>query len=762
MYIKSKISSILNHLCQPAWISVMQWIPVALVLSLSLISCKPSQGSTERSSGFIEWVDPFIGTGGHGHTFPGATVPNGMVQLSPDSRVDGWDACSGYHISDSAILGFSHTHLSGTGIGDYGDVLFMPTVGTQMAVPGSAKDPDAGYASRKSKGTEVAYPGYYSVVLDDYDVKVELTATQRTGFHRYHYPEGDAGLIIDLGHTIHGHKNIRNELEVVNDREIRGVKMTEGWAKEHVVYFHAVFSSPFSASILKEGSFATLKFMKHPGTLEVKVGISSVDYRGAKNNLDEENPDWNFGQIAAQASAAWEALLSKVKVTGGSKDQKTIFYTAMYHAGLAPYTFSDVDGRYVGMDREIRQSDRTIYTVFSLWDTFRAYHPMNTIIKPAINQDMINSLLVKYDEGGILPKWELAGNYTGTMIGYHAVSVIVDAYMKGQRNFDVEKAYEAILHATKYDTTTVPFHTVGVAGQLMPMGKYYNESMGFIPADLENESVSKALEYAYNDWCIAQMAKDLGKSEDYNYFMERSKRYARYFDEETGFMRGKLSTGGWREPFNPKFSQHRKDDYTEGNAWQYTWFVPHDVEGLVALFGGEAQFSTKLDQLFSESSEIEGEGSSVDISGLIGQYAHGNEPSHHIAYLYNYIGEPWKTQEVVDKILTTLYFNDPNGLSGNEDCGQMSSWYVLSAMGIYQVAPGSTTYTLGRPIFDHVELNLENGKTFEIVARNNSPESKYVKTVSLNGQKLERPFLDHSAIESGGKLEFEMTHSADQ
>lgn len=730
---------------------------LAVAVSYSCSNLTAEQGQEKENvfqkKGKIQWVNPFIGTGGHGHTFPGVTLPNGMVQLSPDTRLNGWDACSGYHISDEAILGFSHTHLSGTGIGDYGDILFMPTTGKQYSNQGTAEKPDKGYASRKRKDTETAKPGYYSVVLEDYNVQVELTSSLRTGFHRYTYNNTEAGVIVDLNHTLQSHANVKAKIEFVGKNEIRGVKVTRGWARQHQVFFHAVFSRPFKDfELLNDDGLAKIQFDENTKEVLVKVGISSVDYDGAKNNLDNEIADWDFNKVKFKASNTWEEYLSKIEVTGGTEDQKTVFYTALYHTGMAPYTFSDIDGRYIGMDREIHQSDDPIYTVFSLWDTFRAYHPLNTIINPSANQQMINSLLTKYEQGGVLPKWELAGNYTGTMIGYHAVPVIVDSYMKGQRNFDIEKAYQAIVHASKYDTASVDFFDEDIQMRLMAKGKYYNEELGYVPADLENESVSKALEYAYNDWCIAQMAKDLGEEEDFKKFMDRSKRYEKYFDSKTGFMRGKLSTGGWKEPFNPRFSRHRKDDYVEGNAWQWTWFVPHDVDGLISLFGGNDHFVAKMDQLFSESSEILGEHSSGDISGMIGQYAHGNEPSHHIAYLYNYSDAPEKTQQMVHQILNTQYFNDYNGLSGNEDCGQMSAWYIMSAIGIYQVAPGDPTYTLGSPIFDNIKIHLENGETFEINVKNNEFSSFNVEEFSINDKELITPFITHQDIIKGGKL----------
>ncbi|MFY0653478.1 MAG: GH92 family glycosyl hydrolase [Cyclobacteriaceae bacterium] len=746
------------------------------VLLLCVLGCSAPEIQNEnhevKSKDNSKYVNNFIGTGGHGHTFPGATTPNGMVQLSPDTRTLGWDACAGYHYSDSSILGFSHTHLSGTGIGDMGDILFMPYTGETKLSPGSPEDPDSGYRSRFRHSSEKTSPGYYSVELDDYGVTAELTASKRVGFHRYTFAENEKqALLIDLRHTIHGHQNPTHEFKVISDTEIAGYKRTRGWAKNHHVYFHAKFNKPFGSTfysdlkklentgieVSKENLTAILEFSdsnKEP--LMAKVGISSVDYEGAKKNLEAEIKDWDFEVVQQSAAAEWKEKLSAINVKGGTDDQKKIFYTALYHTSVSPYIFNDVDGRYRGMDQEIHKTDKNIYTVFSLWDTFRAFHPLMTIVDAAKNEEYIQTLLDVYDKGGILPKWELAANYTGTMIGYHAVPVIVDAYFKGQRNFDVEKAYEAIVHASTYDTTDIFFPAERVKQKLSPKGKKYNEELGYIPSDLENESVSKALEYAYNDWCIAQMAKDLGKTQDYEKFMERSKRYSKYFDAETGFMRGVMQDGSFREPFDPKFSQHRKDDYVEGNAWQWTWFVPHDVGGLVDLMGGEAKFISKIDELFSTSSEIKGEHKSSDISGLIGQYAHGNEPSHHITHMYNYVGQPWKTQALADSIMSALYFNDPNGLSGNEDCGQMSAWYILSAMGFYSFCPGEPTYSLGRPIFDEVEIFQAEGKSFKVKTINNSADNKYIQYVKLNGKPLETPFFQHRDLATGGEIEITM------
>ena len=735
------------------------------------------QPGVKSSKDYTELVNVFIGTGGHGHTFPGATVPNGLVQLSPDTRFLYWDAASGYHYSDSSLAGFSHTHLSGTGNGDYGDILFMPFTGSVSLVPGDKNHPDAGYRSRFSHNKEVARPGYYSVFLDDYKVKAELTATTRTGFHRYTYPESNAsGVIIDLSTLIHKHshlvENLGSHIEILSDTEIAGYKHTSGWARDQKVYFYAKFSKPFTCNLYNGGHLeedtnqitaedlmATFHFStEKEEQVLVKVGISNVSWKGAKLNLEQENHGWDFNATCADAADLWNDKLSKIDVAGGTKDQREIFYTALYHCYMHPNVFTDVDGTYRGIDGRIHRSEKKdIYTVFSLWDTYRAFHPLMTIIDPDFNNAMIRSLINTYEKGGILPKWELWANYTGTMIGAHAVSVISDAYLKGAKDFDAEMAYQACKSAVHYDTTGILFPSDRVRKRLMPQGKFYNDQLGFIPADYEGQSVSKALEYAYNDYCIAQMAKKLGKRKDYTYYMERSTRYKKYFDKHTGFMRGRNRDGGWQKPFDPKFSDHLSGPYTEGNAYQWSWYVPHDVEGLINIMGGKEVFTQSLDELFNTNSAITGERASADISGLIGQYAHGNEPSQHIAYMYLFSDTPWKTQHYVDSILTTLYSKNPDGLSGNEDCGQMSAWYLLNAMGLYSFCPGNPEYLLGRPLFDEVILHLDKGKKFVIKADNNSSEKRYVHSMLLNGEPLKGPGILHEDIMAGGLLEFEMS-----
>jgi predicted alpha-1,2-mannosidase len=743
------------------------------ILLLSACSIKEPKVAGTKIQDNTKYVNTFIGTGGHGHTFPGATTPYGMVQLSPDTRTLGWDACGGYHYTDSSIIGFSHTHLSGTGISDLGDFLFMPFTGIPKVIPGTPEKPDEGYRSRFSHSTEKAEPGYYSVKLEDYDIHAELTASTRAGFHRYNFPEGNrAGIIIDLAHTIYPDKNPNHEFRIISDTEIAGYKGSGGWAEEQHTWFHAKFDTPFTCVFYDAGKkidysetvkskhlVAVLTFDNQTNkALLGKVGISHVDYDGAKNNLNAEITDWDFEAVRESARQLWAKELNQIQTEGGTDDEKIIFYTSLYHTSISPNTFNDVDGRYLGMDQKIYNTNgKTIYTVFSLWDTFRGYHPLKTITDPKRDNEFIHTLLSKYEQGGVLPMWELVANYTGCMIGYHSIPVIVDAYFKGIRDFDINTAYKAMVEAATYTTEGILFPSEDVQNKLMPKSKLYNVEKGYIPSDLENQSVSKALEYAYNDWCIAQMAKELGKTGDYNRFMERSKRYTAYYDKETGFMRGKNSEGNWREPFDPRFSQHRKDDYTEGNAFQWSWFVPHDVEGLIGLTGGVEKFTEKLDTLFTTSSELSGDEISSDITGLIGQYAHGNEPSHHISHMYNFVGQSWKTQELTHKIMNELYFNDPNGLAGNEDCGQMSAWYVLNAMGFYSFCPGEPVYSIGRPVFDKVRINLSNGETFTIVANNNSKENRYIQSVRLNNQKLDKPFFSHDDIVTGGTLEFEMT-----
>ena len=722
------------------------------LIGIILLSCCVFAANIQKKAEIIHRVDPFIGTGGHGHTYPGATLPFGMVQLSPDTRTDNWDACSGYHYSDKTILGFSHTHLSGTGVGDYGDVRFMPIAGNLVMEPGDEKSPQTGYRSHFSHNSEKASPGYYQVFLKDYGIKVELTTTLRVGFHRYVFPDQSNNyVIVDLKNGITSDPILASSIEIVGDRKIRGLRRTKGWGRDQYVYFVAEFSQPFSSSGIKEGTNINTGLRRSTGSdlkayfrfslsgnkeLLVKVGISAVDMAGAQKNLQAEIPHWDFQKVKREAESKWESQLNKINISSRSHEQQRIFYTALYHSMLNPNVFMDVDGRYRGIDHRVHQShDFTNYTVFSLWDTFRATHPLFTIIERNRTNDFIQTLLAKYDEGGILPIWELAGNYTGCMIGYHAVPMIVDAYVNGIRGYDTKKAYAAIRHSAMQDH----------------LGLKSYKKFGYIPADRESESVSKTLEYAYDDWCIARMAQIMGKEDDKLYFINRAQFYKNLFNSKSGFMRPRRN-GNWVIPFDPREVNF---NFTEANSWQYSFFVPHDVTGLMGLFGGKRNFIEKLDKMFSEPAQTTGR-NQADITGLIGQYAHGNEPSHHMAYLYNYAGAPWKTQERVREICRKLYTDLPDGLCGNEDCGQMSAWYVLSTLGFYPVCPGSGNYLLTSPQFAQAVIQLESGKRFVVVAANTSDKNMYIQAAWLNGHPYERAYISHEDIVAGGKLVFKM------
>ncbi len=715
-----------------------------MILSFFLITA-----AALRAQEITSLVNPFIGTGGHGHTYPGASLPFGMVQLSPDTRLEGWDGCSGYHYSDSVMYGFSHTHLSGTGIPDYADVLLMPARGKVYFANGWRGDYAHSYASRFSHEKEVAEPGYYRVFLQKHGITAELTATERAGMHRYSFSRSDSAyVILDL---LHRDRVTDAYLRVVSDREVEGYRFSTGWARDQRVFFVARFSRPFRSvellrnsavsDTLREARGDTIKAALHfeltaGEPLLVKVGISAVDVAGARKNLDAEIPGWEFDRVREQAAQAWNRALSKIRVQGGRRDNRIIFYTALYHSQLVPNLFSDVDGRYRGMDGKIHHAEnRRQYTVFSLWDTFRAEHPLFTIIEQHRTREFIQTFLAQYEQGGVLPIWELAGNYTGTMIGYHAIAVIADAYIKGIRGFDAKKALEAMKHSAELDQRGLRFY----------------KRKGFIGSDDAGESVSRTLEYAYDDWCIAQMAQALGDSEGVRRYLQRAQNYKNLFDPSTGFFRARRN-GGWFSPFDP-FEVNF--NYTEANAWQYLFFVPQDISGLIHLMGGPTAFESKLDSLFSAPARITGR-QQPDISGMIGQYAHGNEPSHHMAYLYNYVGAPWKTQRRVHEIMTRLYRNAPDGLAGNEDCGQMSAWFVLSALGLYPVTPGSPVYVLGTPLFERATIRLENGKHFEIVARGGGGSRFFVQSARLNGRPLQRSFVTHEEIMAGGVLEFEL------
>ncbi len=729
-------------------------------LATSLISCEelPEQVQNEKPLP-VQYVDPFIGTGGHGHTYPGATVPFGMLQVSPDNGISQWDWCSGYHYSDSITIGFSHLHLSGTGIGDLYDIRLMPiNRKVDLSTPSGNRD-ELPYKSSYTHEEEMASPGYYKVFLKDHQILAELTADVRTGFHKYTYQENDMqSVVMDLGFAINWDKPTQTQIKIVDKNSVVGYRHSTGWAKNQKVFFAIEFSKSIenyelvgdgeykekTNLVSGEKSAVQLYFNKGASQeLKVKVGLSSVSIDNAKLNMKAHESTFDFDRVKNQAAEAWNTKLAGIEVESENDTLKQIFYSALYHTQLAPVAFSDVNHQFrLENDSIATAPDFMAYSTLSLWDTFRAEHPLLTLTDPAMVSDIINTMLVYYDNSGILPVWTLYGNETNTMTGYHAIPVIAEAYLKGIKGFDAEKAYAAMKATMMQDQRGLDLYK-----------KY-----GFIPYDLLDESVTITLEFAYDDWCVAQMAKALGKTDDYEYFSERSKAYAFLFDKGTGFMRGKAKDGkSWHEPFDPKFSSHRVHaDYTEGNAWQHSWFVLHDVENLISLHGGKDAFNNKLEQLFTESSEITGDNVSVDISGLIGQYAHGNEPSHHIAYMFNYSGQPWRTQYWVREILKTQYKTGPEGLSGNEDCGQMSAWFVMSAMGIYPYNPASGNYQIGSPVFEKSSIKISEDKTFDIVAHDTSDKNIYIQSAKLNGKDTNSTTLTHEEIIQGGLLELTM------
>jgi predicted alpha-1,2-mannosidase len=722
---------------------------VALILLLA--ACSPAKNRTQDD--VTKYVNPFIGTGGKGHTYPGASLPFGMVQLSPDNGINGWDEIAGYFYENDFISGFSHTHLSGTGIGDLYDVQLMPCV-RPFKVGKKVKDNQVlGIYSSFSHKEEYSEPGYYSIRLKDYDVNVELTATQRAGFHRYTFPQTDsATIVLDLNYSRNWDYTLETELKIVNDSLIIGSRRSKGWADDQRIYFAARFSKPFKSKELFSRELKKPHSKEVGGTgykayfnfsttkkesILVKVGISPVSSENALENLDAEITNWDFDAVRKNANAIWLEQLSKVEIQTSDEKLREIFYTALYQSMLAPTLFSDRDGSYYGPDlKEHKAKGYNNYSTFSLWDTFRAAHPLYTIMHPDRVNDMVKSMLAFYQQGGLLPVWPLAGNETNCMIGYHSVPVIADALLKGIGDFDPELAFEAC-KATAMSNFR---------------GLDHYKKLGYVPFEKENESVSKTLEYAFDDWCIAQMAKKLGKQEDFNYFMKRAANYKNLYDDQTRFMRPKSASDEWITDFDPnEYTEH----YTESNAWHYHFFFPQDVQGAIQLMGGEKNFIAKLDSTFKVGPDKDDK-LPIFSTGMIGQYVHGNEPSHHYGYLYNYAGEPWKTQETIRKIIDELHNNTPDGICGNEDCGQMSSWLVFSAMGIYPVNPAEGIYVIGTPVFEHVKLKVGENRYFEIEAENVSAENKYIQSVSLNGEPLSRTYIHHNKIMEGGVLTFVM------
>lgn len=723
-----------------------------ILITVWVFACTPKEKTSERL--LVDYVDPFIGTDGKGKTYPGATVPFGMVQLSPDNGRNGWDWISGYFYPDSVIAGFSHLHLTGTGAGDLYDLSFMPLTGEERKEQLDEVNANPTTISSFSHDRETANPGYYSVWLEDYEVQVNLTASNRSGLQRYSFKKlEDPRIKLDLGYSRNWDATKATYLEVVNDSTVLGYRKSTGWARDQRVFFYSVFSKPianlelWSGEKLKDTRTAegkTVKAIFHfdltPDDSEVmiKTALSSVSIKNAKLNLEAEQTGFDFEGVRGKASRAWEEQLQKIKVET-DRDNKVQFYTAMYHSMLAPVTFSDVNGEVRGADGSTSRTDNTRYSIFSLWDTFRAWHPLTTLIHHDRVPDMLQSLVAHYRESGKLPVWEFHGNETDMMLGYHAVPVLADAILKEIPGIDPEEAYEAMKVSAMQDEFQIDVY----------------QEKGYVPHERASWNVSLTMEYAYDDWCIAQVAKYLNKEEEYKYYMGRSLNYRNHYDPETNFMRAKDESGNFKEPFDPM--AYHPEDYTEANAWQYHWFAPHDIPGLIDLSGGPEAFEMKLDSMF-QVTQSDGE-SPVWISGYIGQYVHGNEPSHHVPYLYQYVDQPAKTQERVRQIMDELYSTDPAGLCGNEDCGQMSAWYLFSALGFYPVNPAEGKYVLGSPQIDKAIIELPGGIQFKVIARNQGPENVYVQRVLLNGKPLERSYITHEEVVTGGILVFEMSNN---
>ncbi len=727
--------------------SIRFYVVLALIAA---VSCT----SPERDD-ITVLVDPFIGTAAHGHVFPGATTPFGMVQLSPDNGTSGWDWCSGYNYSDTVIAGFSHTHLSGTGIGDLCDIIFLPSMNEfSLALPDSSASLAKINRVTFSHEAELARPGYYSVALAS-GVDVELTATPRCGLQRYTaIADGTMHVLVDLGFAINWDRPVECRLSW-DGAALSGMRISAGWAEKQYLFFSSRFSvAPASVTMINAGTVTGTNNTEGPNIacilafevkkgeeVIIKTGISAVDEAGAAGNLAAEVPGWDFSDAVAKARQEWQKRLSVIRAESSDSALLRVFYTALYHTMIAPNLYTDSDGRYRGTDREVHNAEGfTNYTVFSLWDTYRAAHPLFTVTVPELVPDFVNTMLAIRDQQSKLPVWSLAGNETNCMIGYHAVPVIADAIHKKITGFDYEKALDAAIHSASIDFR----------------GLDHYRKFGYIPSELENESVAKTMEYAIDDWCIAQMASDLGRSDITEEYLSRSQNYRNLFDTSVMFVRGRMSDGTWRPDFDPLYSHHTRSDFTEGNGWQYTWLAPHDVEGLISLFGSREMFLHRLDSLFRVPEEVRGENASPDISGLIGQYAHGNEPSHHIAYLFSMAGAPEKTESMVRRIMSEMYTDRPDGICGNEDCGQMSAWYVFSAMGFYPVNPADGRFILGSPVLDRVTVEVAGGKSFTVVAEGNSPGRVNVSACFLNGRKLDRNYITYDEIMAGGELRFVM------
>ncbi|WP_019207833.1 GH92 family glycosyl hydrolase [Phocaeicola abscessus] len=716
---------------------------------------------TSFSQNLTKYVNPFIGTDFTGHTYPGATTPFGMVQVGPDNGTDGWKFCSGYHTDSKSIMGFSHTHLSGTGVSEMGDILFMPVIGDVELKVG---DKSESYKSSFSNDSEIASPGYYKVFLQDYDITAEMTATLRAAMHRYTYPEHTkAGVVIDLEHGI-GDKTTESYLRVIDSQTIVGMRRSSGFIRDHRYYFCARFSKPFSKVVSLEDEILSnekyilgknTKFLLQFSTTDkeaviIKVGLSTAHEKGAIKNLDKEIPGWIFEEVKLEAENTWNSYLGRIEIESFNESQKISFYTSLYHTLLMPNLISDLDGSYSGWDHKLHKSeDGNMYTNFSLWDTYRALHPFLSIMYPENNSHFVKSMLERHKQVGLLPTNEYGMCETWCMIGNHAVPVIVDAFLKGNKSFDAELAYNAVKHAQTHDHNKSDWTN-------------YNR-YGYFPFDKSSvESVSRTLESVYDDYCVAMMAKALNKNEDYNSFMKRASNYKNIYHPGSMLVRGRNSKGEWRTPFDPfaLTSEAGGGDFTEGNAWQWTWHVQHDVDGLIDLFGTKDKFVQKLDTFFATNvTDLPGQDLVPDVTGLIGGYSQGNEPSHHVAYLYTLADRPDRTAEIVREVFDRFYLAKRDGLCGNDDCGQMSAWYLFSAMGFYPIDPVSGEYVLGAPQAHRISLKLPNG-TFTMRANKLSVKNKYVETVRLNGKKTNLKTLKYNDIKNGGLLEFDMTNRA--
>lgn len=723
-----------------------------MLCMLALVSCNGVTSDSPEVGDLVQYVDPYIGSGYHGHVFVGTSVPFGMVQLGPSNIHKGWDWTSAYHYSDSILIGFSHTHLSGTGCTDLGDVLVMPL--NEIRTPRGNQDGfEDGYASFYSHETEVVRPDYYSVMVDRYQIKAELTATDRVGLHRYTYPEGKpASILIDLREG-NGTNAYESYIHKIDDYTVEGYRYVHGWSPNRRIYFVLKSdkkieqftayddNTPKTGDQLRVASVKSVLTFGNVKEVNIKVALSPVSCDNAALNMDAELPDWDFNRVMNDSRKRWNEQLAKIIVDDQDETAKKVFYTALYHTMIAPTLFCDVNGEYRGIDDMIYSSgDKPNYTTFSTWDTYRALHPLMTITQSERVDDIINAMLTVYDQQGKLPIWTLMNGETNTMPGYSSVPIIADAYLKGFTGFDAERALAAMkATATNPNQNAVP----------------YVMEKGYIPADKVHEATSIAMEYAVDDWGISRMAKKMGKQDDYELYAKRADYYKTYFDQSINFIRPKLDDGSWRTPYDPARSIHGVGDFTEGNGWQYTFFAPQDPYGLINLFGGDDVFTAKLDSFFVNNDSM-GEGASSDITGLIGQYAHGNEPSHHVTYLYAFAGQQWKTAEKVRFIMDEFYTDKPDGIIGNEDCGQMSAWYILSSMGFYQVNPCNGVYVFGSPRFSKMSINVRGGNQFTVEAENNSKENIYIQQVYLNGEPYDKAYITYNDIIKGGTLKFVM------